>query len=243
MKKLLALRHIDFEDLGTFETCFSKAGYAIRYLDAPTAKTAALRAIDPAAPDLLVVLGGPMGVYETAAYPYLNEEMRIIKTRIEKRRPTLGICLGAQLIAAALGARVFPGTAKEIGWAPVQVTPEGQRSPLAALGVGAVEGTAPSVLHWHGDTFELPAGAIRLASTADYANQAFSLGKHVLALQFHLEMQPEAIGSWIGGHAAELAAAGIAPKSLLRAEHAITPQAAHAIISAWLAQFEDAHQD
>ncbi|RXZ36806.1 glutamine amidotransferase [Oxalobacteraceae bacterium CAVE-383] len=235
MKKLLALRHIEFEDLGTFEACFSDAGYAIQYIDTPSAKPAALSDIDPKRADLLVVLGGPMGVYETEAYPYLLDEIGIIKKRIAKRLPTLGICLGAQLIAAALGARVFPGTAKEIGWAPVIVTPEGQRSPLSVLGVGAVEGKAPAVLHWHGDTFDLPAGAIRLASTTDYANQAFSLEKHVLALQFHLEMQPAAVGAWTRGHAAELAAAGIEPGPLLRGDNAITPKQACEIMTAWLA--------
>jgi GMP synthase (glutamine-hydrolysing) len=238
MKKLLALRHVEFENLGTFETFFSEAGFSIQYIDTPTANLRTLTDIDPAGPDLLVVLGGPMGVYETTEHPDLQEEMRIIKKRIGKGLPTLGICLGAQLIAGALEARVYPGTVKEIGWAPVTITPEGQDSPLAALGIGAVEGTAPSVLHWHGDTFDLPAGAIRLASTTAYANQAFSIDRHVLALQFHLEVQPSEIGTWIDGNAAELTAAGIASEPLRQADNAITQQAACDVMAAWLAQFQ-----
>jgi GMP synthase (glutamine-hydrolysing) len=234
MQELLAFRHVDFENLGTFETFFSKAGFSIRYIDTATA---ILSDVDPAKPAMLVVLGGPMGVYETAAYPYLLEEMRIIKERIGKGLPTLGICLGAQLIAAALDARVYPGKVKEIGWAPVTITPEGLDSPLAALGIGAVEGAAPSVLHWHGDTFDLPAGATRLASTTAYANQAFSIDRHVLALQFHLEVQPSAIGTWVDGNAAELRAAGIEPAPLLQADNAITQQAACDVMAAWLAHF------
>ena len=238
MKKLLALRHVDFENLGTFESWFAKAGYTIEYVDTPSAKPKTLHGIDALKPDLLVVLGGPMGVYETAEHPYLLEEMRIIKERVAKRLPTLGICLGAQLIAGALDARVYPGKVKEIGWAPVVITPEGQNSPLAQLGVGAVEGTAPAVLHWHGDTFDLPHGAVRLASTVAYPNQAFSIGKHVLALQFHLEVQPDAIAPWISGNRAELAAAGIAPEPLLKGEHAITQHAACNVMKAWLAQHD-----
>lgn len=238
MKKLLALRHVDFENLGSFESWFSKAGYVIEYVDTPGAKPKALHGIDAVKPDLLVVLGGPMGVYETAQHPYLAEEMRMIKERVAKRLPTLGICLGAQLIAAALGARVYPGKVKEIGWAPVVLTAEGQDSPLALLGIGAVEGTAPAVLHWHGDTFDLPHGAVRLASTVAYTNQAFAIGKHVLALQFHLEVQPNDIGAWVAGNKAELAAAGIAPEPLLKGENAITPHAACDVMKAWLKQYE-----
>jgi GMP synthase (glutamine-hydrolysing) len=237
MKKLLAFRHVDFENLGTFETFFSNAGFSIQYVDTATAK---LSGIDPAAPDILVVLGGPMGVYETAEYPFLQEELHLIKTRIDKGLPTLGICLGAQLIAAAMGARVYPGGVKEIGWASVTITPDGQRSPLAAL--QQTQGIAPSVLHWHGDTFDLPAGATLLASTETYRHQAFSVDNHVLALQFHLEVQVHDIGAWVDGNAAELASAGIEPAGLLAAENAVTRQTACAVMAAWLAQTGSANK-
>jgi GMP synthase (glutamine-hydrolysing) len=232
MKKLLAFRHVAFEDLGTFAGFFSQAGYAIRYIDTATAD---LSEIDPAEPDILVVLGGPMGVYETAEYPYLQEEMRIIKARIAKGLPTLGICLGSQLIAAAMGARVYPGKVKEIGWAPVTVTAEGGLGLLAPL--AATQGTAPAVLHWHGDTFDLPAGATLLASTEAYVNQAFSVDRHVLALQFHLEVQPGDIGAWVDGNAGELASAGIATAPLLSGENAVTSEAAWGVMKAWTEGF------
>jgi GMP synthase (glutamine-hydrolysing) len=229
MKKLLAFRHVAFEDLGTFEDFFSEAGYAIQYVDTANAE---LSDINPAEPDILVVLGGPMGVYETAEYPYLQQEMRIIKERIGKGLPTLGICLGAQLIAAAMGARVYPGKVKEIGWAPVAVTAEGQLGLLAALAEN--QGTVPSVLHWHGDTFDLPAGATLLASTEAYINQAFSVGRHVLALQFHLEVQPGDIGPWVDGNVDELAAAGIAAEPLVQGKNAVTREMAWGVMKAWV---------
>jgi GMP synthase (glutamine-hydrolysing) len=237
MKKLLAFRHVDFENLGTFEAFFSNAGFSIQYVDTATAK---LSDIDPVAPDILVVLGGPMGVYETAEYPFLQEELLLIKTRIDKGLPTLGICLGAQLIAAAMGARVYPGGVKEIGWAPVTITPDGQRSPLAAL--QQTQGIAPSVLHWHGDTFDLPAGATLLASTETYRHQAFSVDSHVLALQFHLEVQVQDIGAWVDGNATELASAGIEPAGLLAAKNAVTQQTACDVMAAWLAQTGNANK-
>ena len=229
MQKLLAFRHVSFEDLGTFATVFSEAGFAIEYVDTASAQ---LGDIDPLAPDVLMVLGGPMGVYETEAYPYLRDEIRIIAQRIASGLPTVGICLGAQLIAAAMGARVYPGGTKEIGWAPVALTGEGQRSALAPLGDSLQ--VPPSVLHWHGDTFDLPAGAVLLASTNAYVNQAFSVDRHVLALQFHLEVQPKAIGTWIDGNAAELAAAGIAPATLMRGDHLVSESVAHDVMKTWL---------
>ncbi|MDN7183955.1 glutamine amidotransferase [Caballeronia sp. SEWSISQ10-4 2] len=205
MKHVLAIRHVVFEDLGTFERMFDEWGYRVEYVDAPTSD---LSGIDVLEPDVLVVLGGPIGAYEQDNYPFLAPELSLIKQRLKSNRALLGICLGAQMIALACGARVFAGPTKEIGWAPVVLTDAGAQSALAPL----AEGTA--VLHWHGDTFDLPAGAVCLASTTAYTQQAFSIGTQVLGLQFHLEACATELESWLVGHAVELAHAGVSLQSL-----------------------------
>ena len=196
MKSAVAIRHVAFEDLGTFAPVLAEAGYAVRYVEAADGLAEAEVWADP---DLLVVLGGPIGAYEEAAYPFLEDELRLVEARVAAGRPLLGICLGAQIIARGLGARVYPGPVKEIGWAPVRLTPEGSASCLRHAG-------EMPVLHWHGDTFDLPDGATRLASSEHYENQAFAYGASVLALQFHLEAEPARLERWFVGHAAEIAA-------------------------------------
>lgn len=188
VKKVVALRHIEIEGVGTLGDLLQKRGIPLRYVET-SVPGAAL-------PDLaemrgLVVLGGPMGVYEADKYPYLADEMRLIKNAIEAGLPVLGICLGAQLIAGALGARVYKGPAPEVGWAPIYPTPEAEADPV-------FRGLGPAVeaFHWHGDTFDLPAGAIRFASSDRYENQAFRFGERAYALQFHLEVTGPMIRSW-----------------------------------------------
>jgi GMP synthase (glutamine-hydrolysing) len=194
MKSVLAIRHVHFEDLGSFEPVLTEAGYQVRYCDVGLDE---LEGIDPLAPDILVALGGPIGVYEDDKYPFIRDELRLLRERLAARRPTLGLCLGSQMMAQALGARVHPGRAKEIGWAPITLTAEGRNSPLEHL-------DGVPVLHWHGDTFPLPEGAVRLASTAIAENQAFSIGRHALALQFHPEVEAKSIERWLIGHTLEL---------------------------------------
>jgi len=196
-KTVLAIRHVHFEDLGSFAPVLTKEGYEVQYCEAGDED---LAAIDPLRPDLVAVLGGPIGAYEESAYPFLVEELKLLEARLKADRPTIGICLGSQLMARALGACVYPGHQKEIGWGPVRLTPAGQQSCLHHL---AREHTP--VLHWHGDTFDLPQGATRLASTDVYENQAFSWGQGALALQFHLEAQAANLERWFIGHACELA--------------------------------------
>jgi GMP synthase (glutamine-hydrolysing) len=141
---------------------------------------------DPDAPDLLVVMGGPMGVYDEDEHPFLLDERNLISTVHEAGTPVLGVCLGAQLLAAALGADVYPHERSEIGWYPVDMTPTAANSPLAPLG------DQFTALHWHGDTYDLPEGATQLARTDICDQQAYLVGNS-LGLQFHLEATPESL--------------------------------------------------
>ena len=177
--------------------CWPNAAFDVRYVEA----AGDLSDVDGLEPALMIVLGGPIGAYEDAIYPFLKHELRFLERRLAADRPTLGICLGAQLMARALGARVYAGPRKEIGWAPLTLTPEGRRSPLDRLA-----GRGEAVLHWHGDTFDLPVGAVRLASTALYENQAFAWRQSAMALQFHPEVTAPGLEPWFVGHAYEIAA-------------------------------------
>lgn len=227
MKTAIAIHHVCFEDLGTLESLLEARGYAIRYVDATVDD---LRTVDVVTPDLLVVLGGPIGAFDEALYPFIADELNLLHKRLESRKALLGICLGAQLIARALGAHVAPMGIKEIGYAPLNLTAEGQNSPLGALG------DVP-VLHWHGDQFDIPTGAVRLAATDVCSNQAFALGHHVLGLQFHLEADARRIERWLVGHSCELAQSGIDLLELRARAHALQaqlPAAASAVLSRWL---------
>jgi|SRR5579872_1682625 len=139
----------------------------------------------------LVVMGGPMGAYERDKHPFLAEESSLIAELVRRDRPVLGVCLGAQLLAQALGARVFPGHGPEIGFGFVELTAEGKRDAL--LGP---DGPSVPVFHWHGDTFDLPAEATLLASSAEYPHQAFRFGTHAYGLQFHVEPDSDTWSAW-----------------------------------------------
>jgi len=206
MKSAIAIRHVQFEDLGTLGPLLESAGYRIRYADVCIDDVASIDAI---VPDLIVVLGGPIGTYEDDGYPTLRDELRLLETRLAAQRPTLGICLGAQLMARALGARVYPTGGKEIGWAPITLSAVGRESAFRHLGQDGV-----AVLHWHGDTFDLPRGATLLASTGFCRNQAYSWGANALGLQFHPEAAATRLEQWFIGHACELGAANISVNAL-----------------------------
>jgi GMP synthase (glutamine-hydrolysing) len=195
MKTAVAIRHVHFEDLGSFGPVLASRGYSVRYLQAGADDIAGLHSADI---DLLVVLGGPIGAYEEAQYPFLTDELRLLETRLAAEQPTIGICLGAQLIARASGARVYPGLRKEIGWAPISITEAGMKSCVRFL-------VKTHVLHWHGDTFDLPKKATLLASTEICANQAFAVGNRIIGFQFHPEAMAARLEEWFIGHACEIA--------------------------------------
>jgi len=205
-RSAVALRHVAFEDLGLLAPVLQREGWDVVYRDAAVDE---LLHDSIASADLLVVLGAPIGAYEADAYPFLKSELALIERRLARDLPTLGICLGSQLMARVLGSRVFAGPVKEIGWGRVELTSQGAASCLNPLG----EADA-AVLHWHGDSFDLPKDAQRLASNTHYENQAFAYGRNALALQFHLEADPRRLEQWYVGHAAELASAKVSVTEL-----------------------------
>ncbi|MBV8133135.1 MAG: glutamine amidotransferase [Alphaproteobacteria bacterium] len=228
IKTAIAIRHVHFEDLGAFDDVLCRHGYAVRYCDAGIDD---IGEVDPLAPDLIIVLGGPIGAYQDLAYPFLGQELTLLERRLAAARPTLGICLGAQLMARALGARVYPAPTKEIGWGELQLSEAGRSGPLGRF-------AAVPVLHWHGDTFDLPEGTQLLASTEMCPNQAFSLGPHALACQFHPEISVRGFERWLIGHAVEIASTrGISPGLLRSDTERFAPRAARcgeAYLSEWL---------
>jgi len=170
--------HVPFEGLGCIEDWARQQGHTITVTQwhAPTVVLPDLLSID-----WLIVMGGPMGVYETGLHIWLPAEQQYIADAIQQGKKVLGICLGSQLVAAALGAKVYPNKEKEIGWFPVQFN-----------ATGALANILPpeqTVFHWHGDTFDLPANATLFASSAACANQGFIYGDRVIGLQFHLEVR------------------------------------------------------
>ncbi len=210
MKRALVVHHVAHEGLAAFAGPVVDAGYVIERLDIGDPGFANA---DFLTPDLLVLLGGPMAVYRPDLFPWLDGELTRLAERLAGRRPTLGVCLGAQLIAAALGATVARGPVREVGFAPMTLTAEGLVSPLQAL-------AAVPVLHWHGDGFALPEEATLLARTEHYP-QAFAIGPTVLGLQCHPEMGAldDRIDEWLAADAAYVAKAGTSA-DLLREQHA-----------------------
>jgi GMP synthase (glutamine-hydrolysing) len=229
LRQAVALRHVAYEDLGLLAQILRSEGWDTSYCESANDDLGA-PAIEAA--DLLIVLGGPFGAYETETYPFLAEEIAILERRLARKRPTLGICLGAQLMAKALGARVFPGPVREVGWGRVELTAQGRQSCLYPL---AEDGA--KVVHWHGDTFDLPSGAARLASNDNYQNQAFAFGDEALALQFHLEADAATLEKWYVGYAIDLPPDEMSVAEFRAQTKDAAPQAgprAAKIFSAWL---------
>jgi len=230
MKQASVIRHVPFEDLGNLGPILEQRGFQIAYLEAGLDE---LFGLTKSPPDLLVILGGPIGVYQEVEYPFLRDELQVLEQRLAADMPTLGICLGSQLMTRALGARVYPGTGKEIGWAPLSLTDAGIRSCLSPLGSEDIH-----VLHWHGDTFDLPPQAIGLASTEYYKNQGFTWGRNCLALQFHPEVTADGLERWFIGHACEIALTPNVSVPKLREDTAryahILQEVAQGVWTSWL---------
>ncbi len=198
--RAVAVKNIDIERLGTFRELLEKRGIEVEEVEAKKGIDIPVNSFD-----VLIILGGPMGVYQKEEFPFLEEEEELIRQFHGQGKRVLGICLGAQLIASAFGASVYRGKwGKEIGWDFIY-----PQNHFEFLYQGEIE-----VFHWHGDTFDLPKGAVRLASSVKYRNQAFRLGRTV-GLQFHLEVTRPDIECWIEAYREELREEGISPDQIL----------------------------
>lgn len=192
--KIHWFQHVPFEGLGSIKGWMLARGHTLsvtRFYDGE---------VPPASVDgfdWLIVMGGPMNIYQYRDHPWLRDEKRAIRDAVEAGKRVLGVCLGAQLIADVLGGKVYQNVEREIGWLPVVATPEGWNSPF-----GFPQETV--VLQWHGDTFSLPSGSVRLAQSAGCDIQAFAVGSRVLGLQFHLEMTPADVAGIVLACADEL---------------------------------------
>mgnify|MGYP005835739045 CR=1 FL=1 len=212
MKEVLVLRQVPHETLGTIELALRAAGLPHRYVDLFDDPPGSLDLSDALG---MVVLGGPMNVDQTDDYPFLADEVRWIGDALARHLPLLGVCLGAQLLAKTLGARVYPNGSKEIGWYEIDLLPAaGDDTLLHGFG------DRLPVFQWHGDTFDLPSGAVQLARGALCAHQAFRFGASAWGLQFHVEMTEAIVYEWLDepGNRAELAGvAGVDPDAIRQA--------------------------
>lgn len=189
MPKLLVFHHVPHELLGTLNPLLKEAGFRIKYVNFGREN---YKIPDLDGYDGLIVLGGPMNVDEVEEYPYLIPELKAIEQAIDLEKPVLGICLGSQLIAKVLGAQVRKNKTKEIGWYDVMPTKEGKNDPLLSK-LNDIE----KIFQWHGDTFDIPDGAVHLARSVDCENQAFKYGDNIYGFQFHLEVDKPMIKRWL----------------------------------------------
>ena len=210
--RVYVFQHVACEDLGTFAEVLPARGFAADYVRLFAGD---LVPDDWSKAAALIFLGGPMSVNDEERYPYLAAEKAIIRGALARQTPTLGVCLGAQLIASAAGSRVFSGVRPEVGWAAVSLTMEGRQDPMLAPLTDLA-----AVFHWHGDTFDLPQGGVRLAFSALTMNQAFRLGQAAYGLQFHLEVDMAMIEAWIHAYPTDLGADAAAAARRINTEAA-----------------------
>jgi GMP synthase (glutamine-hydrolysing) len=227
-KTALIIRHVPYEGVAGYREPIEAAGYEVDRIDVSDPEFASL---DLCKHDLLIMMGGPMGVYERDRYPWISCQLGRLAKRLEADRPTLGVCFGSQMVAAALGADVYPGPVQEIGFHPITLAPAALDGPLRHI-------ADVPMLHWHGDTFTLPDKVELLASSHLYPHQAFRHGSNILALQFHGEMGLDPrFDAWIEQGADAIAQAGT-NEAKLRAQHdSLGPgavAAGQAMIAEWL---------
>ena len=191
----LIIKHVDIEGPGLIEYCLRKERIPYRMINLEAGES--LPKLDPLS--LIILLGGPMNVYEEDHYPFLKDEDLFIKEAIQRGKMILGICLGAQLIAKALGAKVFKAPVKEVGWFGVSLTEMGLQDPLFSN----LPKTFP-VFQWHEDTFDIPRSAKLIATSSSVPHQAFRYGDNAYGLQFHLEVTEEMIREWMRTYGEEL---------------------------------------
>ena len=196
MSKVLVIQHIACEGLGTFDLPLTKKGLTPSIV-APYKGDSLPE--NPEKFKAIIILGGPIGVYEQEKYSYLKDEIALFRRALDLKVPLLGICLGAQLLAAAAGATVYKGKKKEIGWYEIRLTKEGLKDPAFNSLPEKI-----AVFQWHGDTFDLPEGSRRLARSELFRNQAFCLGDNAYGLQFHLEVTEEMIRDWLSKYKQEI---------------------------------------
>ncbi|MGB0719590.1 MAG: homoserine O-acetyltransferase/O-succinyltransferase family protein [Bdellovibrionales bacterium] len=188
-KSVKILTHLQQEGSSLLGDLLWKRGLAIESVSVPRAN---LQEINPLQDDLLVIMGGPIGVYQADDYPFLKTEIDIVKARMKAKKPTMGICLGAQIMAAAMGANVYQGAAgKELGWHAISVNEDGKQTPARHL-----DAPLTGMFHWHGDTFDLPEDTRLLASSAKYKNQIFARDNYAIGMQCHPEVYEKQLEEW-----------------------------------------------
>lgn len=200
-KQVWAIQHIGYEDLGSFEPVLKSRGFDVKYFCSRNVDYKGLFADDP---DLVVVLGGPMSVHDVEQNSWILNEEKFVKERIASGKPLMGICFGAQMIARALGAKTYQGPqGKEIGWSKITVNDVGKKTSFRHL-----DGEFTHMLHWHGDTFDLPDGATLLASSDKYQKQAYSVDDNIICMQCHPEVTPNKLKLWYASQLESIAEVG-----------------------------------
>jgi GMP synthase (glutamine-hydrolysing) len=226
IRTVAAIRHVHFEDMGLLATILRERGAEIRYYEAWRDD------LGPAGDaDLLVVLGAPISANDTDVFPFVEREIALVRDRLNAGKPTLGLCLGAQIMARAAGGAVNPGERPEIGWGGIDLTDAGRESVVRHL-------ADVNVLHWHGEVCAPPPGTPSLATTPICSTQAFAVGTNALALQFHAEIASDRLESWLVGHVGQITdTPGISIEGLRADTATYGPKlepAARAMFSEWL---------